>query len=481
MILEKENLDAVLRAWPAPGVSRSDAEADEGAENPRADAIARAAISAERGDERALAALLEAPALEAEPGEPPTIVLKEAGGEKKMAQDNESSEPTSSVAPSGVPTPVPSERKRTSLKAMAERASQAGPRSQSSAGVGAPSSRGSLPPASLAALSGRASVAPASRPVEAKSDDSGVVNLNLVKESATPAQVAAAEKAQPGQVDLFDDDRPAAAAATTAKAKAKAAAAAPTPISAAAAPQKKSNTGAIAGIAIAVLGLAAAFAVTQRKPPPPPTVAEARPTPTMEAPAPTTPAPAETVAAATPAPSADATAAASAEPAAKVALGGPLPTGAAAGAAALPAAPAGDGKVAAATPTAAAATGKPGDLQSEMIRAAGGTKDPAAAAGTPEPAAGNAKTQNIPEKPSQGSVQSALGAVMGGAKGCVAGGDDVSRAEVTFGSSGAVTSVRVSGWGAANGKSACIQAALKGAKVGPFSAPSYSIGVPIRP
>ncbi len=473
MILEKESLDAVLRDWPAPGVSLRSAEADDAAENPRADDITRAALSAVPGDESALAALLEAPLLEAEPGEPPTLVLKEAGGDKKMAQDNESGEPTSSVIPSGVPTSVPSERKRTSLKAMAERASQAGPRSQSSAGAGALSSRGSMPPSATGLpVSGRGPVAPLSRPVEAKSDDSGVVNLNLVKESATPAQVIAAEKAKPGQVDLFDDDRPAAAAKAVA----------PTPIGSAAAAPKKSNTGAIAGVAIAVLGLAAAFMVMQRKPPVAPTVAETKPVPAMEAPAPTQQAaPVETVAVAAPAPSAEPTAAASAEPSARVALSGPLPTNNAGAAAATPAAPAGDGKLAAAAATAAAPAGKPGDLQSEMIRAAGGTKDPAAAGGTPEPAAGNAKNQNIPEQPSQGAVAAALGAVMPGAKGCVAGADDVSRAQVTFSAGGAVTSVSVTGWAAAHGKSSCIQAALKGAKVGAFSKPSYTVGATIRP
>jgi hypothetical protein len=70
---------------------------------------------------------------------------------------------------------------------------------------------------------------------------------------------------------------------------------------------------------------------------------------------------------------------------------------------------------------------------------------------------------------------------MGGAKSCVAGADDVSRANVTFSSQGNVTSVSVTGWAAAHGKSACIQAALKGAKVGGFSKPSYVVGVTIRP
>ena len=376
MILEKESLDAVLRDWPAPGVSRSEAEADEGAENPRADAISSKATSAARGDDAALAALLEAPRLDAEPGEPSTIVLKEAGGNKKMAQDNESGEPTSKAATPSVPAPVASERKRTSLKAMAERANMASSR-PSSPGV-APTSRASIAPASATPLPSRASVAPAARPVEAKADDSGIINMNQVKESATPAQIAAADKAKPGQADLFEDEKKPAAAAVAAVA---AKPVAPTPIGLAAAP-KKSNVGAMAGLTIAVLGLAAAFALTQSKSPPRATVAEAKPTPTMDAPAPTQAAPVATVAAAAPTASAEPTAVASADPAPKVALSGPMPTAAAASTAiaAKDPAPVDDSRLAGALGK--GGTGKAGDLQSEMIKAAGGAKDPAAAGGT---------------------------------------------------------------------------------------------------
>jgi hypothetical protein len=473
MILEKESLDAVLRDWPAPGVNRGEAEADEGAENPRADAIFRAATSAVRGDEAALAALMEAPLLDAEPGEPSTIVLKEAGGDKKMAQDNESGEPTSKAAAPSIPAPVASERKRTSLKAMAERANMASSR-PSSPGV-APTSRASIAPASATPLPSRASVAPPSRPLEAKADDSGIINMNQVKESATPAQIAAAEKAKPGQADLFEDEKkPVAAVAAAA-----AALPAPTPIGLAAAP-KKSNVGAMAGLTIAVLGLAAAFALTQSKSPPRATVAESKPTPTMDAPAPTQAAPVATVAAAAPTPSAEPSAVPSAEPTARVALSGPMPTSTAVVVAAKDPAPVDTTGLSGALGKGANG-GKPGDLQSEMIKAAGGAKDPAAAGGTPEPAAGNPKNQNIPEQPSQGSVQAAVGTVMGGAKGCVAGADDVSRANVTFSSGGAVSSVSVTGWAAAHGKSSCVQAALKGAKVGAFSKASYTVGVTIRP
>ena len=125
--------------------------------------------------------------------------------------------------------------------------------------------------------------------------------------------------------------------------------------------------------------------------------------------------------------------------------------------------------------------GKSGDLKSEMARAVGADGKPVEGAGTPEPAAGNPKTQNIPEQPSQGAAFSAVGAVIGGAKACVAGADDVSRADVTFGSNGSVSKVNVTGWAAAHGKSACVQAALKGAKVQPFSKSSFTLGFPIRP
>jgi len=97
----------------------------------------------------------------------------------------------------------------------------------------------------------------------------------------------------------------------------------------------------------------------------------------------------------------------------------------------------------------------------------------------PAPAAGNPK--NIPDRPATGSVTAAIGSVMGGARSCVAGADDVSRATVTFGSSGAVQSVGVSGWAAGKPAASCIQSALKGANVGPFSQPTFTFGVTVRP
>ncbi len=324
---------------------------------------------------------------------------------------------------------------------------------------------------------------PLPRPAEAGKEDSGVINLKVVQASATPQQVAAAEAAVPGQQGLFDDDKTVESAASPGQ---QPALAKPTQIAVVAA--KKSNAGPIAGLAIAALGIAAAFAIISRKPPaqaptadtrpavavvaaPPPTVAAAA----RRAPAerrchrgrrrrPTTPPPA-------------------AEPRPPSRAGGGRPPGRRRSP--RPAAPGKDAPPRAALGRhgcAAAAAGKPGDLQSEMARAVGPVKDGDKSGGpTPEPAAARPSNQNIPEQPSQGSVQAAVLTVMGGAKGCVAGADDVSRAQVTFSSNGAVTGVSVTGWAAAHGKSACVQAALKGAKVGPFSKSSFSVGVPIRP
>lgn len=88
---------------------------------------------------------------------------------------------------------------------------------------------------------------------------------------------------------------------------------------------------------------------------------------------------------------------------------------------------------------------------------------------------------SMPMTPSQGQVQSALAQVRGAARGCVVEMEDASRATITFGSDGRVTSVSVGG--AASGKPAasCIQAALRNARVPPFKNPSYTVGLTLRP
>lgn len=117
-----------------------------------------------------------------------------------------------------------------------------------------------------------------------------------------------------------------------------------------------------------------------------------------------------------------------------------------------------------------------GTLEDEMKKHGDSNAKPGA-----EPASEDVRPKNVPDQPAQGAVTSAVGGVMGGARACVSGADDVSRATITFGSSGAVQSVSVSGWAAGKPAASCIQGALKGANVGPFSKPTFAFGVTIRP
>lgn len=478
----KQDLDALLKSWPAPvrnrgaAANEQDEQDEEGHWEARSEAIVRAALASKQeaaspNARDALGALLAAPDLTPEPGEEAELSARSlsaanaaAAGEKKMSQEKEPGESSASTA-----TPPPTERKRTSLKEIAARASQSGAR------LGSPGT--ATPAPSSVAPSGRTSTStstPLPRPVEAGKEDSGVINLDVVRASVTAQQVAAAEKAKPATAGLFEDEKTAVSAEDPA-AKPRVVRAS----SVAVVKAKKNNTGPIVGMAIAVLGIAAAFGIMTRKPH---TSAPMAVTEKTSGPIATVAPTASTLAVAPADPTAaSATSEADSKPAdtAKVAVAGPLNGG--------PVATAKDAPTASADPRVAAKTtappGKSGDLQSEMARAVGkdGTATkPEQTGPVPEPASGP-KNQNVPEQPSQGAVAAAVGGVMGGAKACVAGADDVSRANVTFSSSGAVTSVSVTGWAAAHGKSSCVQAALKGAKVGPFSKSAYTVGMTIRP
>lgn len=87
----------------------------------------------------------------------------------------------------------------------------------------------------------------------------------------------------------------------------------------------------------------------------------------------------------------------------------------------------------------------------------------------------------LPAKPSSGAVQAALGAVLSGARHCVAGDDGPSSAVVHFGSNGHVQSVVVSGPAADKASGACIQGQLSKARVQPFAASDFSVNATIRP
>jgi hypothetical protein len=87
----------------------------------------------------------------------------------------------------------------------------------------------------------------------------------------------------------------------------------------------------------------------------------------------------------------------------------------------------------------------------------------------------------LPAKPSTGAVQAALGAVMSGARHCVAGDDGPSSAVVVFASDGHVQSVAVSGPAAGKSAGSCIEAQLGRARVQPFAASNFSVSATVRP
>jgi hypothetical protein len=124
--------------------------------------------------------------------------------------------------------------------------------------------------------------------------------------------------------------------------------------------------------------------------------------------------------------------------------------------------------------------GPGGDLGSAMGKAVGA--DGKAVDATP--AAGNTGPQfaagTVPQKPSQGAVTGAIGAVLPGARACLGPDDPVSRASITFTSAGAVQNVSVTGGAAGKPAEGCIKAALGKAKVAPFAEATYTANITVR-
>jgi hypothetical protein len=87
---------------------------------------------------------------------------------------------------------------------------------------------------------------------------------------------------------------------------------------------------------------------------------------------------------------------------------------------------------------------------------------------------------SVPQRPSQGAVIGALGAVMPNARACLDADDAVSRATVTFASDGTVKNVAVNGGAKGKPAEACIKGALSHAKVSPFAEESYTTTVTVR-
>ncbi|MFO0586694.1 MAG: hypothetical protein U0441_04115 [Polyangiaceae bacterium] len=429
------DLDALLGRWPAEDLQKNGGPSwDE-----RADAIVAAAAALKKeGSAEVIEALLAPPPLVAEAGE-------EKAGASQPAAD----------AP-----------KKPSLKELAARARTSIP----------PASTSTPPPGRISSIpGGGATVTPIHRAAAAKpgKEDSGVLRLadlqaEVAKKDADAAAAKAAEIA-------------AAKAAEDAAKEPKKVAAAPVPV-VASAPAANGNgkNGMWAGLAIAVLGVAAAFAIYRtRQPSTAPAKTDVVAINTQAAQS--TSAPAVTAApAATAEPAAvastevapQATAAAKAgdpaqgvggqgpaAPATAVALNEPKP--------ATSAAPKGDGKV--------------GTLDEEMKKAVGPNESQPAPQDDSKPASGAASGSNLPDQPSQGNAQAAVRAVLPAAKACVAGATEPSMASITFGSSGSVQSVSVSGWAATNGKAGCVKSALQGAHVQPFARPTFTVPATIRP
>jgi hypothetical protein len=241
--------------------------------------------------------------------------------------------------------------------------------------------------------------------------------------------------------------------------------------------------GAWIGVAIAGIGLAAAFALVLSRP---------------EAPAPlTVAAPAETKAlAARP----EAAVAPPTETKGESSPARHAPAEAALDPSSLPALPRNPAPVAQTTPGAAAKAQAPAAAPARAETASGKVvaetivldEDPKAAPktapATSAPKPGDAKLRpaelsasTMTDRPSAGAAQAAVGAVLGNARACVSGHPQPSSAQLVFGSDGQVQSVTVGGPAAGTPAAACIEAALKKARVQPFAASSFSLGVTIRP
>jgi hypothetical protein len=355
------------------------------------------------------------------------------------------------------------------------------------------------PPASVAGTP--SSVLRAGMPLEEikPSHDSGVIDLA----SASQADPGAAVRAQSTPLatqGLFDQDsdslrpgpvEPAApqapvAAAAVAPLTTPAAHAAPAP-----APATKSSGNSTMLIAIGLSGILAlsavvgGFVVVRLRNAPEQAAAESRAVMTAEPPVAIKDPPKDTPKSAPAAPEAapapqqanaltvtDLSAPSTTKPEPKT---GAKPVGQTAPAVAAPQPPV---KAKEAKAASAAESGPAGDLGAAIKKEVGADesqKNDAKAASASGTAAGN-----LPQKPSQGAVTGAIGAVLPAARACLGPDDPVSRASIVFGSSGAVQSVSVSGGASGKPAEACIKDALMKAKVQAFADPTYSANITVR-
>jgi predicted component of type VI protein secretion system len=121
--------------------------------------------------------------------------------------------------------------------------------------------------------------------------------------------------------------------------------------------------------------------------------------------------------------------------------------------------------------------GSVGELHDEMKKRVGATDQP----DQPGDSSPGKNPDAKQEKPSNAAVLGALGAVRGAVKACIADTDKPTRISVTFQSDGSVRSVVVSGGAAGKPAEACVQAAVKKARVAPFMQDSFSTSFSVSP
>jgi len=461
-------LDTAMDALFLRGRNHAEgAGASSAAWDDRADASLRAAQQASTHPSGTLDALLAAPELETEPGEPAS---KNSRNGTQHMSDESNSKPPASRRPSlkdlaesvknRPSTPAPS-----SVRAAIS--SDAGPTSST-----APASRHSLKD-TLVALDGQLPVPPSAHgdvPASSRPLTPAPVGLrgssphsSAGPSSSGPASSAPASAAVVAMAPAAPLSNPTAVPPTK-------------PSQGITRSTQKKPGGPGMAIAIAAMGLAAAaglglYLKSQSANVAAPTVAAMETAaPALEAAKAAPPQAAKPVEEAKPDGVLDLSQlddAASAAP-----VGGPLPGGP------LPAASGAAAPSAVASASPAKPLG-PGENLDDAIRNRSG--GPNGAGEDAEPAAAEGSKKNLPDVPPTGAVTSAVNAVKGSAKGCVAGADEPSSATITFGSSGAVQSVSVGGWAQGKPAAGCIKSALQAAKVPAFARPNYSTSVTIRP
>lgn len=510
---DKLNLDAALREWPDAEKPASDWEERARSIEARVASGAPATSLASVSDENLFAAPLGQIEGEGHNSAAPVLSLSSTTGSTKPGASA-----TRPAEEKPMTMPADRERDRRSLQDLAKMA-QGGLLTPPPPSVRAPSS---------SAPSG------VQRAAEAKADDSGVVDLALAAQ-ADPQGAARAQATPLAKDGLFDDEPasvrpgpvsqapisqapasfggaqlqqpmpsmpPAPASlppASLAPASAPLSAPASAPVASLAsgpalAQSEKKGGGKVIGLvlfglvaasAVAAGGFfvyqgqqakkAAALAAAQ--------AAEAKPAAPVVAAAPEAK-PEQPTAAAEPTPAPESTVDPNALPAAgKTAAAAPKAGAAKPGALALntpaPAKPEAAAKLSEKDIPAAAA-GPAGDLGNAMKSAVGADgkpaeQTPAAGSNGPQFAAGT-----VPQKPSQGAVTGAIGAVLPAARACLGPDDPISRATITFVSAGTVQSVNVTGGAAGKPAEACIKSALTRAKVAPFMEATYTAPITIR-